>query len=378
VTSDPAFLAPGQVPGPAPAPALDLTLDVVALTAAVVDVPSVSHNERALADGVETALLGYGHLTVQRDGNTVVARTNLGHSQRVVVAGHLDTVPEAGNLPSRLVEVDGEQRLYGLGSCDMKGGVAVALHLAATMPAPARDVTWVFYEAEEVETVHNGLRRIAADHPDWIAGDFAVVMEPSNAVIEAGCQGTLRAEVRTTGRRSHSARSWMGDNAIHKLGGALDVLRSYEPRRVMVDGLEYREGLNAVGISGGVAGNVIPDEAVLTVNYRFAPSRSGAEASAHVEEVFAGYDVVITDLAPGALPGLTEPAARAFLAAVGGTATPKFGWTDVARFSELGVPAVNYGPGDPMLAHTRDEFTPTAQITAVAAGLREWLSSPTT
>lgn len=372
MSADPQFLAPGAPTG---APVrLDLAADVVDLTAAVVDVPSVSHHEQALADAVELALRGCAHLSVQRDGNSVVARTDLGRAQRVVVAGHLDTVPEAGNLPSRLVDVDGEARLYGLGSCDMKGGVAIALHLAATLPAPARDVTWVFYEAEEVETIHNGLRRIAADHPDWIAADFAVVMEPSNAVIEAGCQGTLRAEVRTSGRRAHSARSWMGDNAIHRLGAALQILQSYQPRRVMVDGLEYREGLNAVGISGGVAGNVIPDSAVLTVNYRFAPSRSAEQATAHVEEVFAGYDVVVTDLAPGALPGLGEPAARAFLAAVGGVATPKFGWTDVARFSELGVPAVNYGPGDPMLAHARDEYTPTAQVRAVAQGLREWLS----
>jgi succinyl-diaminopimelate desuccinylase len=354
---------------------LDLEQDVVSLTAAVVDVPSVSHEERALADAVEIALRAYPHLAVRRDGNCVVARTELGRGQRVVVAGHLDTVPEAGNLPSRLAEVDGQQRLYGLGSCDMKGGVAVALHLAATLPAPQRDVTWVFYEAEEVESTYNGLRRLAAEHPDWIAGDFAVVMEPSNGLIEAGCQGTLRAEVRTAGRRAHSARSWMGENAIHRLAGALDRLRDYQPRRVLVDGLEFREGLNAVGVRGGVAGNVIPDEAVLTVNYRFAPSRSGQQAVAHVAEVFAGYDLQVTDLAPGALPGLSEPAAQAFLAAVGGAPSAKLGWTDVARFSELGVPAVNYGPGDPLLAHTRDEYTPTAQVQAVAAGLREWLGS---
>jgi succinyl-diaminopimelate desuccinylase len=255
----------------------------------------------------------------------------------------------------------------------MKGGVAVALHLAATLTAPTRDVTWVFYVAVEVEVEHNGLKRIAETRPDWLAGDFAVVMEPSNADIEAGCQGTMRIEVRTTGKRSHSARSWMGENAIHKLAGALERLNRYEPRRVVVDGLEYREGLNAVGVSGGVAGNVIPDEAVLVVNYRFAPSRSADEAEEHLREVFEGFEVTVTDRIDGALPGLSHPAAEAFVSAVGGTPKPKFGWTDVARFSMLGVPAVNYGPGDPMLAHTKDEYTPVAQVRSAAAGLRAWL-----
>ena len=306
---DPTFL-----PAPPVTPDLDLEGDVVDLTAAVVDIASESHQERALADAVERALSAYDHLDVRRDGNSIVARTDLGHPQRVVVAGHLDTVPAGGNLPSHRATVDGEDRLYGLGSCDMKGGVAVALHLAATLPEPTRDVTWVFYEAEEVEAVHNGLRRIAQQHPDWLAADFAVVMEPSNADIEAGCQGTMRAEIRTFGKRAHSARAWMGDNAIHRLAGALERLGAYEPRRLDVDGLEYREGLNAVGVQGGVAGNVIPDEAVLTVNYRYAPTRSSAEAEAHLREVFDGYDLTVVDAVDGAVPGLSQPAARAFVA----------------------------------------------------------------
>ena len=157
---DPTFL-----PAPPVTPDLDLEGDVVDLTAAVVDIASESHQERALADAVERALSAYDHLDVRRDGNSIVARTDLGHPQRVVVAGHLDTVPAGGNLPSHRATVDGEDRLYGLGSCDMKGGVAVALHLAATLPEPTRDVTWVFYEGEEVEAVHNGLRRIAAAAP---------------------------------------------------------------------------------------------------------------------------------------------------------------------------------------------------------------------
>jgi succinyl-diaminopimelate desuccinylase len=279
-------------------------------------------------------------------------------------------VPEAGNLPGRR-EAD---RVVGLGSADMKGGVAVLLGVAAGVPAPTRDLTFVFYDGEEVEAERNGLRRIAAAHPDWLAADFAVLAEPSNAGVEAGCQGTLRAVVSTTGRRAHSARSWLGDNAIHALQGALDTLAGYQARFPVVDGLEYREGLSAVAISGGVAGNVIPDVASVTVNYRFAPDRSEQEAADHVRAVFSGYDVEIVDSAPGARPGLDRPAARDFVAAVGADPAPKFGWTDVARFTALGIPAVNYGPGDPALAHTAQEWVPADHLRTCVAGLTAWLS----
>jgi succinyl-diaminopimelate desuccinylase len=354
---------------------LDLSADVVDLTAALVDIPSESRQEQVIADAVEVALSAYDHLEVVRDGHTVVARTNLGRDERVVVGGHLDTVPENHNLPSRRATVDGEDRLYGLGTCDMKGGVAVSLRLAAALTEPTRDVTWIYYEAEEIDSQFNGLRRLADERPELIAADFAVLMEPSNGVVEAGCQGTMRVDVRTTGTRAHSARSWMGHNAIHDAGEVLRRLSAYEPRQVEIDGLVYREGLNAVGIRGGVAGNVIPDECVVSVNYRFAPSRSAAEGEAHLREVFDGFEVTVVDAVDGALPGLSHPAAAAFVAAVGGEPTPKFGWTDVARFSSLGVPAVNYGPGNPSLAHHRDEFAPVAHLRAVEAGLRAWLSS---
>ncbi|MGQ0632297.1 MAG: succinyl-diaminopimelate desuccinylase [Sporichthyaceae bacterium] len=358
-----------------PGAALDLGLDAVTLTADLVARPSVSGTEGPLADAVETALRACAHLQVDRDGDAVVARTFLGHSERVVIAGHLDTVPAAtvdgqSNLAARF---DGD-RLYGLGSCDMKGGVAVGLRLAATMPAPVREVTYVFYDNEEVAAARNGLLRLVRNHPDWLAADFAVLMEPSNAGVEAGCQGTLRVDVTTRGRRSHSARPWKGINAIHGAAEVLARLNAYVPRNPVIDGLTYREGLSAVGIRGGVAGNVIPDECVLSVNFRFAPDRSAEQALAHVHEVFDGLEIECTDLAPGALPGLDRPAAAAFLAATGKPAAPKFGWTDVARFSELGVPAVNYGPGDPSLAHTRDEYVQTAEITECEHVLRAWLT----
>ena len=291
-----------------------------------------------------------------------------------MIGGHLDTVPANANLPSRRVVVDGEDRIYGLGACDMKGGVAVALRLAAALTEPTRDVTWIWYEAEEIDSQYNGLRRLADERPELLAADFAVLMEPSNAVVEAGCQGTMRVEVRTTGTRAHSARSWMGDNAIHKAGEILSRLSAYEPRQVVIDGLTYREGLSAVGIRGGVAGNVIPDEAVVAVNYRFAPNRTAVEGEAHLRDVFEGFDLIVIDAVDGALPGLSHPAAQDFLAAVGGTPSPKFGWTDVARFTSLGIPAVNYGTGTPSLAHHKDEYAPVADLRAVEAGLRAWLT----
>lgn len=348
---------------------LDLHTNAVALTEQLVNIESVSLNERAIADAVEGALTGVPHLAVTRHGNTVVARTGLGREERVVIAGHIDTVPLNDNLPARLE--DGV--LHGLGTCDMKGGVAVGLRLAATLPEPNRDVTYIFYDAEEIEAEHNGLLKLSRSAPELMQADFAILMEPSNAGVEAGCQGTLRVDVRTTGERAHTARSWMGANAIHAASGILERLNGYEARRPVIDGLEYHEGLNAVSVTGGVAGNVVPDECVVSVNYRFAPDRDEAEAEAFVREFFDGYDATVTDTAPGALPGLGVPAAKAFIEAVGGEVNPKFGWTDVARFSGLGVPAVNFGPGDPLLAHKQDEHVPIEHIERCEQQLRSWL-----
>ena len=352
-------------------PALDLTADVVTLTRRLCDIESVSQDEQAIADAVEVALSALPHLTVTRLGHTVVARTDLGRDERVIIAGHLDTVPVNGNFPSWLDEATG--LLHGLGTCDMKGGDAVLLSLAATLPEPVRDVTYVLYEAEEIDEVHNGLKKVAEERPDLLEADFAILMEPSNAVVEAGCQGTLRVDVRTTGERAHSARSWRGVNAIHGAAEILARLNAYEARLPVIDGLEYHEGLNAVFIRGGVAGNVLPDSCVVEVNFRFAPDRTEAEAEAFVREFFDGFEVVLTDTAPGALPGLDRPAAKAFVEAVGGEVNPKFGWTDVARFTALGVPAVNFGPGDPMLAHKQEEHVPVEHIERCARQLRAWL-----
>ncbi len=353
---------------------LDLEADVVALLRALIDIESVSGDETPIADAVEQALRPYDHLEVIRDGNVVIARTDLGRTERVVIAGHLDTVPIADNVPSWVTEQDDDQIIWGRGACDMKGGVAVQLSVAAAVAEPARDVTWIFYDNEEVEEELNGLNRIAREHPDYLAGDFAVLCEPTKAGIEGGCQGTMRLVVELTGVAAHSARSWMGHNAIHDAGAVLGRLAAYEAQEVEVDGLTYREGLNAVQISGGIAGNVIPDRCEIEVNYRFAPDKSPAEAEAVARAVLEGYVVRVTDVAAGARPGLDQPAAAQFLAAVGGEATAKFGWTDVARFSAMGIPAVNFGPGDPSKAHADDEFCPASDVVSCRAALLRWLA----
>jgi len=350
---------------------LDLFADPIALCAALIDVESVSGAENQLADLIEQALGAQAaHLSLVRIGNSLVARTTGTNPERVILAGHIDTVPVCGNVPSHF---EGD-RLFGAGASDMKSGVALQLHLAATIPDPSREITFIFYECEEIEAERNGLTRIARDFPELLAGDFAVLLEPTNGVVEGGCQGTMRAEVRTRGVRAHSARSWLGENAIHGAAQILNLLTGYEPRRVLIDELEYREGLQAVGISGGVAGNVIPDECVVTVNYRFAPDQSEGDAERFLRKFFDGFALRIIDSAPGAMPGLNRPAAQEFIAKIGGLPAPKFGWTDVARFTQLNIPAVNFGPGNPSLAHTADESVETELITQGARQLTEWLA----
>ena len=352
---------------------LDLSLDAGALTAALVDIESVSGNEAGIADAVEAALRGLAGIAVSRDGNVVLARTDRGLGQRVVLAGHLDTVPPAGNHPSRL---DGDL-LHGLGTVDMKSGLAVMLrvaHLVGTSALQPRvDLTWVAYDCEEVEAARNGLGRLARTRPDVLSGDLAILLEPTDGVVEGGCQGTLRALIRTTGVRAHSARSWLGANAIHAAAPVLARLAGYAARTVEVDGLEYHEGLNAVAIDGGIAGNVIPDACTVTVNFRFAPDRTEAEAADHVREQFADFDVEIVDSAPAARPGLDAPLPKSVVVAVGGQPRAKLGWTDVARFGELGIPAVNYGPGDPNLAHKPEEQVALSQVRAAEQALVRFL-----
>lgn len=350
--------------------------DPIQLTRQLCNIESVSGNELRIADAIEELLRGAPHLDIVRDGDTIIARTEFGRDKRVIIAGHIDTVPINENLPVRdLIDASGEAVIWGRGTVDMKAGAAVQLTLAYELTEAEVDVTWVWYDHEEVASELNGLGRAMRHHPQLFDADFAILCEPTSGLIEGGCNGTLRAKVTLHGKRAHSARSWMGVNAIHRSTAILQKLAAYEARTVLVDGLEYREGLNAVRISGGVAGNVIPDHCEIDVNYRFAPSTSGKEAEQFVRDFFSEADEVeIVDLAEGARPGLDADFAQGFVRAVGTSPRAKVGWTDVSRFSALGIPAVNFGPGDPSLAHADDERVPVAQITQHAESLRAWLS----
>lgn len=351
-------------------PELNLSVDPADLTATLVDIPSVSTTEGLIADAIESALRSLGRFEVVRSGNSVLARTELRRPTRVLLAGHVDTVPIADNVPSRL---DGDT-LHGCGTTDMKSGDAMLLHIAATLEKPSKDLTFVFYDCEEIEHERNGLTRIERELPDWLAADLAILGEPTNGQVEAGCQGTAMVAITVRGRRAHAARSWLGDNAIHSAAEVLERLRRFESREVEIDGCRYREGLNAVSISGGVASNVIADECTVKVNFRFAPDRDADAAVELLKELFDGFQVDVLDVASGALPGLSAPAAAEFVQAAGGVAVAKYGWTDVARFAALGIPAINYGPGDPSLAHTREEHVSRRQIQQMTEVLRSFLA----
>ena len=355
-----------------PGQTLDLTADAVTLTEQLVNIESVSRNEQAIADAVEAALRPLGHLTVSRHGNTVVARTDLGRAERVVLAGHLDTVPVNDNLPAR--REDG--LLHGLGTCDMKGGDAVILRLAATVPEPNRDLTFILYEAEEIDTEFNGLNLLSQSNPELMTADFAILMEPSDAVVEAGCQGTLRVDVRATGERAHSARSWRGvqrDPPRRRHPRPAQRLRAAQAGRSTA--WSTTRASTPSSSAAGSPATCCPTSAWSRSTTGSRPTAARARPRQFVRDFFEGYDVRLTDSAPGALPGLAVPAAKAFIDAVGGEVNPKFGWTDVARFSGLGVPAVNFGPGDPMLAHKQEEYVPIEHIERCERQLRDWLGA---
>lgn len=368
---------------------------------------SVSDDEGPLTDAVETFLTMQPHLTVHRHGDTLVASTDFGRAQRVILAGHLDTVPVIDNFPPKWLEPgdpliredvaaghEGERVIWGRGATDMKGSDAVMLYLAATLTDARYDLTYVFYDHEEVAAEKNGLRKVVEAHPDWIVGDFAIIGEPTDCGIEGGCNGTMRFDVVTHGVAAHSARAWMGENAIHKAAEILNRLNAYENRAVEVDGLTYQEGLNATLISGGKGTNVIPDECRVHVNYRFAPDKTLAEAKAlmigvgagaelgngeHMATggVFAGFGIEMKDESPSARPGLNSPLAASLVDLVrdrtGRDPLAKLGWTDVARFAILGIPAVNLGAGSPLLAHKHDEQLPESDLVLMADLLEDWL-----
>ena len=352
---------------------LDLTDDLGVLTLQLVNVPSESRHEGELADLVASALSGFAHLTVTRIGNNVVAQVSGSMSQQtVLLGGHLDTVPSSGNLPGR---IDGDS-VWGLGSCDMKGGVAVALKLAATVMVPRSAVTY-------------GLGVLQQAQPELLKADFAILLEPTNGVIEAGFQGVVRVKVHVDGKRAHVARWWLGQNAIHGLTPILDAVQHAPERRPVIDGLEYREAMQVVGVEGGVASNVVPDHAWVEINHRFAPDVSTDQALAKVRRVVAsavgssetddelaqvGVHLEVVDAEVAAPPNLTNPLVAQFVDHAGARVNPKHGWTDVARFAAMKTPALNFGPGDPKVAHTTDEHVPTTQLNSVYQTLHSYLT----
>ena len=350
--------------------------DLLRRTAELVSIPSESFAEAAITEVVEAELRALSHLEITRVGDNLVARTDLGRDLRVVLAGHTDTVPANGNAEPRLED----DVLWGVGSADMKSGLAVMLELAARHPEPAVDVTYVFYAREEVAAVHSGLGELFEQRPDLLAGDVAILGEPTDGQIEAGCQGTLRLRVTLHGARAHLARAWMGRNAVHRLGALLRVLEEYEPRQPEILGCRYHESLQAVRVEGGVAGNVVPDRAVIEIGYRFAPDRSAAEAEAHVRSLLAPVleaddEVELTDLSPAAPPAVDHPVVLAMIERHQLGVRAKLGWTDVARFAERGVPAINLGPGDATLAHTAEERVERASIDRAFGALDDLLAN---
>jgi succinyl-diaminopimelate desuccinylase len=346
--------------------------DLLAAAARLVDIPSVSRDERAIADHVESALRGHAHLDVVRIGDNVVATTSLGRPTRAILAGHLDTVPPAGNATA-VIEDD---RLYGVGSADMKGGLAVMLALAADVVEPSVDCTYVFYTCEEIDRAASGLLELGRARPDLLRGDVAIVLEPTNAIIEAGCQGVVRASVTIRGKRAHSARPWVGSNAIHRAAPLLAWIAAFDERQPTIDGVTYHESMQAVSIEGGVAGNVIPDAVTVVVSHRFAPDREVDEAAERLVAYLSsaidpslGDGVELRSTAPAARPNLDHPMLRTLAAASGAAPVAKTAWTDVARFAELGIPAANFGPGDPLLAHSGNEYVEAAECGRVAAAI---------
>ena len=349
---------------------MNINQELSKLTLDLVNISSVSKDEKSIADSIAEALKKIGHLKITRVNNSIVAQTNFGNKQRVVIAGHLDTVPANNNFPGKI----NNSEVIGLGSVDMKSGIAVALKLASEITSSNYDVTYLFYESEEIETKFNGLELITKQQKDLLDCDFAILMEPTNGILEVGCQGSLRFEVSTSGKRSHSARWWNGENAIHKTNKILEILNNYKSREPEIDGHKFREGLQAVKVNGGIAGNVVPDSVTISINHRFAPDTSIDQATQNMKTLFKDFNFQLVDAANAAPTGLSNPLIKEFVSNIGKNVAPKFGWTDVARFANAGIPAINFGPGDPNLAHHPEEKVLISQINDVYESLKNWLT----
>jgi len=351
--------------------------DLLNATADLISIKSESFHEQEIVEHFESRLRAVPWLETSRVGDNLIARTNLGRERRILIGGHSDTVPANGN-ETPIIEGD---RVTGLGATDMKGGLAVMMGLAEMVAEPAVDVTWLIYAREEVAIKHNGLREIFAERPDLLETDAAILCEPTSAELEAGCQGTMRHKLTLRGERAHTARAWMGRNAIHRLGDVLSEIAAYEPRRPVIDQCQFHEALQCVFVEGGVAGNVVPDATTLTIGHRFAPDRTAEEAEAHVRSIVEpfmqeGDEMVLTDCSNPAAPSLRHPLLAAMIGRNDLPVNAKLGWTDVAFFAERGIPAANFGPGDAPLAHTKGEWVSGPSLERAFAVLHDVLTSP--
>jgi succinyl-diaminopimelate desuccinylase len=348
-----------------------LTLGELAL--ALVDIRSVSGEEQALTGWLARQVGAQPHLeVVHEQGDALVF--GLGGSPEVLIAGHSDTVPEQGNLPGRLA--DGF--LHGLGAADMKGALAVMLALAGELGSrrPALNPQFVIFGGEELPQSNGVLGKLFGTCPSLLEARLAVMMEPTANRLQAGCLGNIKAELVFEGVAAHSARPWLGRNAIHDAIGALQGPVSLEPYDVVLEGLRFREVLSVTEIHGGIANNVIPDQVVCGLNFRYAGSRSPAQAEARLREL-VGTTGKLTVI--GNAPSAPVPAGNDLLDRLRQAGDlpmePKQAWTPVAEFAAHGLDAINFGPGDPRMAHRRDERIAVDAMDTSLEVLRRFLCS---
>lgn len=354
---------------------MTVTADSLAdLLQTLVDIPSVTGDEARIADWVRARLAALGRGEILRSGNSVVWRGPQQDRPLVVLAGHLDTVPPNGNARARR---EGE-RLYGVGTTDMKAGDAVMLALLESLDPDALrfDLAAVFYDAEEGPHERNGLKRLLGEMPWLREARLAVLLEPTDLRVELGCVGTMNAEVRVNGKAAHSARPWLGVNAIAEAAAWLAEITRFPVTPVTVGGVEFKETLAVTTLAAGRAKNVIPDALTANLNYRFPPDRTLEQAEARIRALVPGaFEVSIIDRAEPGLVCNDRPEVRGFIERFDAPIAGKQGWTDVAQFTAAGIPAFNYGPGVPELAHQAGEYCPVPNLHVVYANLAAFLKA---
>lgn len=336
--------------------------------------PCRTGEEGPLADWLTERYIDRGE-TVERIGHSVIAGAPAADDERptVLLVGHLDVVPPTdADLEPRIE--DG--RIVGRGASDMKSGLAVAMSCfeSPELRAGPYALRLIAYAGEEGAHEENELGDVLRAVGDLCDADLAVVLEPTDLEVQLGCLGVLNTLVTVRGHAAHAARPWHGDNALTKAGTLLSALHADAPQDVEVDGLVYREVVTATQGWTSNARNVVPDAFTMNLSYRFSPLRSVADAEQAIEVLVGAHgDVDVVDRAPAALPRRQEPLVEAFTAAVGASVAPKQAWTDVARFAEVGVPALNYGPGLTAQAHQRGEHVPIANLRDAHEGVERFL-----